>query len=738
MRCKMRLTVATVVVGMGVVSAVSAAAPATPSYQGVEQTIETIHQAWSKPGARPQPNRPGWDALFDSVLNDLRSYTKAENETERLAALDHLYQISGAISAVAWQPAASLRDEVREWLRPRVRLAWARRRLSETVQALPATSDPNVQANRARWVDFVRNDLGKALREYDAAATVAQRRAALARIHESLDSLKQRNKQRPWWPSSELEAAVNDLFNRPNIDVSADANTVAPLFNANLVETGPVLRKGYLSQVTAGPKTGFGLLPSNDGIAFYNSQLYTTVTPIWDFQNQVASNPQGQRAIKLYQFSATTYDWAELTITTVLKSSGLEISPSYRHSIDAGIGAAPTEGGGLGRAIASLIGMNQERIRAKVYEGSIGEFRQRIPVEAQEEGAERIAAQTATRNADLRLLGLLGNGALAIRDFLITQLSMRSQPAGVSVGGVLQWQGAPGQAGADAPLPQKMATIEPGIAAGVHLGSLLTSLAAGAYQREQVQSVQNLMIAIRDVPPGTPPREAVTVTKNVDFATFAKAVEDSRKPMPGTPKAAVLRITRPQRVPEFSADARGFLVAMIHDLQIEVPAPGRGSQGRRGRRGRQDLPDQGAAGGVRALLQGRLTGAGRLEAPRQGGGIQPGHQCGSAGDHRRRNQGGCPLSLLGRGGARGHRRQDPHAADRPCPRPAQAAGLLDPLDLAARPQRLDARRPRPESQQSVAAGQPCRGGPRRQPAKSNRMAKASHPATNAPAAVGQH
>ncbi|MFI5454559.1 MAG: hypothetical protein ACHRXM_03825 [Isosphaerales bacterium] len=579
MRRMVMLTVATLGVGMELANAVSAAAPATPSYQGVERRIQEIRQSWSSAGAQPQPNRPGWDAFFDSVLSDLRSYAKAESETERLESLDHLYQLSSALGNVAWQPAASVRDEIRQWLRPRVRLAWARRRLSDTVQALPATSDRQVQANRARWVDFVQDDLGAALRAYDGAATVVERQASLARIHESLSLLAERNKTRPWWPSSELETAVSDLFNRPNLDISADVNTVEPLFNANLVETGPVLRKGYLSQVTAGPKTGFGLLPSNDGIAFYNSQLYTSVTPIWDFQNQVASNPQGQRAIKLYQFNATTYDWSELTITTVLKSTGLEISPSYRHAIDAAISSAPTPGGGLGRAIAALIGMNQQRINAKVYEGSIGEFRQRIPVEAQEEGAERIAAETVKRNADLRVLGLVGDGVLAIRDLAITQLSMRSQPAGVAVGGVLQWRNAPGQAGADAPLPQKLATIEPGITAGVHLGSLLSSLAAGGYRRDEVQSVQNLMIVIREVPPGTPPRDAVKLTKNVDFATFAKAVEAARKPKPGSPKETVLRITRPRQVPEFSADARGYLVAMIHNLQLEVPAPEQEARG---------------------------------------------------------------------------------------------------------------------------------------------------------------
>ena len=81
------------------------------------------------------------------------------------------------------------------------------------------------------------------------------------------------------------------------------------------------------------------------------------MTPVWDFQNRIASNPQGQRAAKLYQFNATTYDWAELTITTVLKASGLsDLRRRTRHSIDAAITSVPTEGGGLGRAIASLVG----------------------------------------------------------------------------------------------------------------------------------------------------------------------------------------------------------------------------------------------------------------------------------------------------------------------------------------------------------------------------------------------
>jgi hypothetical protein len=48
-------------------------------------------------------------------------------------------------------------------------------------------------------------------------------------------------------------------------------------------------------------------------------------------------------------------------------------------------------------------------------------------------------------------------------------------------------------------------------------------------------------------------------------------VDDARKAK--NPKVTALRITRPQQPPEFSVDARGFLVALIHDFQIDVPAP---------------------------------------------------------------------------------------------------------------------------------------------------------------------
>jgi hypothetical protein len=567
----------TVSLGWAGREAAGQAAPAAPTYVGVERTIESIQQAWARPGARPEPNADGWNSVFNTLLDQLRAYAQAGDDTDRLTALNRIYEISAALGTVAWPPAETLRAELREWLRPRVRLAWARRRLSETVTSLPPASDPDAQANRRRWVDFVENDLGGALRDYDAAGTVQQRQAALRRLHETLGSLDRQNQGqqsqgRTWPPSWELEAAMNDLFNRPNLDIAADVTTVAPIFEANLVNTGPVTRKGYTSMVTAGPKTGFGLIPLDGGIGFYNSQSMVSVTPIHDFQQQIEQDPQGQKAAKLYVFGATTYDWSNLTITATLTPEGLSLSPNSTHNINAAISSAPTTGHGLGRGIASLIGMDKDTITQKVYEGALPKFQQQIPQEAQEEALERISVEQAQRNADLRSKYLIGNDTAAVRDFLIRQLSLASRPDAIFVGGRFEWRGAPDQRGADMPQPPRLAsTIEPGVTADLHLGSLLTSAASGLWQQDRVRSVQNLVIETKAVPPGAPPKDAVSVRENVSFADYVMAVDAARNAH--DPRVQALRVVRPQQPPEFSTDARGFLVALVKDFQLDAPAP---------------------------------------------------------------------------------------------------------------------------------------------------------------------
>lgn len=553
------------------------AAPAAPSYYEVERTVKSIRDAWSKAGAPAEPNAPGWNAFFDAVLAELHAESTATTENARLSSLNRLYEMSVALRGVSWEPAQTVRESLRAWLRPRVRLAWAERRLVDHVRQLASTADPAVTTNRQRWVDFVGTELGKALNDYDAASTVAQRQTALKQVYGALNSLQATNRTRQWVPSLTLETALNDLYNLPNLDISADLATVTPVLSQNMVENGPIYRKGYISQVTAGPKTGFGLLASDEGIAFYNSQLATSVTPIHDFQQQIAADRRGRRAAKMYQFSATSVDESQITMTAVLSPNGLSLYPQYQHNTNAMITSLKQPGGAMGRFIASLIGMNQAKITQKVYDGAIGKMRENVVKEAAELGGERAAAAQAQENAKLAEYLLFGRDAGKFRNLIIYQLSLRSRPENVMLGGVLNWLGASQQVGADAPQPQKFAVPETGVSADLHLSSIITSLVRGYLQSDDVRGIQNVMLVTRKVAPGAPPREAFAVSTNVDFAGYVKAVKDARAA--NDPKIVALRVKRPSAPPEFAADARGYLVGLIHDLELDVPAPAQAAQG---------------------------------------------------------------------------------------------------------------------------------------------------------------
>jgi hypothetical protein len=563
-----------IVAGLGLMGL--GAVPAAPGYHEIEQTIAKVREAWRRPGARPQRYGSAWNAYFDTLLGELRAYTTAQTENDQLRALGRLYQMSRELGTVSWDTAAALREELRAWLRPRVRLAWAQRRLVETIQRMPAANEPQRRSNREGWVRFARDELGPALRAYEAAPTVADRRAAMTGVYNVLNALHAANQAHPWPSSQALETAMNDLFNRPNLDVTADVTALSAALNQNVVESGPVFFKGEWSYVTAGPKTGFGLLPSDRGIAFYNSQLLTSVTPITRFQRQIEADPQGQRAAKLYYFDATSVDNSELTIIAELRPDGLHLTPSYKHNVSASVGSEPQPGNGLGRAVASLIGFNQKKITRKVWEGAIGQIQQGVVEGAAELGSIRVAKAEAQRNAQIRKF-LIGGDQLAYRDFLIKGLTLRSQPQYARGGGTVTWRGAKLQVGADAPQPAQFETFQPGVTADIHLTSLMTNLARGYLQSLAAQNIENIMIVTKKVPPGTPPREGIETARNVDFETFSKAVETARAA--NDPKMLAIRIKWPGEAPEFGADAQGHLVALVHDLAVEVPAPPQAARG---------------------------------------------------------------------------------------------------------------------------------------------------------------
>ncbi len=541
-------------------------ADAAPSYLGVERAIEGVRSDWAKAGTTPQPNAPGWNAFFDAVTAEFARYGAARTEDDRLRSLGRLHQLSTALQGVSWGPGARVHEALREWLQPRVRLAWAGRQLTDSVSG----------GNRDGWVRFVGSDLADAMGSYEGATTVRDRQAALKRVYAALNALQSGNQARPWTPSLTLQAALSALFNRPNLDVTADAAALSPALNTNVVESGPIEFKGNLSYVTAGPKIAFGLLPSDEGIAFYNTQALTTVTPIRGFQQQLASDPKGKKAAKLYQFSATSFDSSQLTITAILRPSGLAVAPGYLHNIAATVNSTPIAGKGFGRLIASLVGLNQGKITNKVYQAAIGKIVDGVVQGAAELGQIKAAQAAAQKNAQLSR-ALVGNNTLQIRNIAITGLSLRSRPEYALVGGTLLWPGAGEQVGADTPQPPTLAGYQPGVTADIHLTSVMTNLARGFLQSPDAQATRNLMIVTRKVPPGAPPGQGIVATRNADFASFNKAIQETSAAK--DPKVLALRVKRPGRSPEFAADRNGQIVAIVHDFLIEVPNVGGGGGG---------------------------------------------------------------------------------------------------------------------------------------------------------------
>jgi hypothetical protein len=561
-------------IAAGLIATGVGAAPAPPSYQGVLNAVERARGAWGTTPA-DDPGRVQWEGYAGELQKELGAYGAAQGDADRLGRLDALYRRAIELQQSPWAPANEVGRSLADWLGPRVSLAWAVRRLEDSIAALPPTTDPARQSHRQGWLSFVGKDLGNALQGYESARSVADRVAALEEVRSVLRDLGTRNRQSAWPPSSQLQSALVGLFDRPNLEATADVWTLAPFLSQNIVQPGPIYRNGQVAYVTPGAKTGFGLMASNDGVAFFNRQLMRADTQIRGFQEQIAADQKGQRAAKMYQFGAATTNTGETTAVVVVRPSGLSLNVNSTNNVQLCLTSAPQAGGGFGRAIAGVVGFGQRRILDEVYRNAYPQVAAGVEQGAREEAAERSAQAQAEQNARLAAF-LIGNDTLAINQIAVSRLDLGSQPTYAWLRGNLQWrdQGAP--VGADAPKPAHFATTAPGVTADVHITSALHNLAEGYLTSPAAQGVQTLTVVTTPAPAGSPAdaRPTIRTVPNADYATFLKEVQQARAT--GDARAQAIRVKRPTKTPSFAADASGNLVAFVPDFQLDVPAPTQG------------------------------------------------------------------------------------------------------------------------------------------------------------------
>ncbi|WP_152051004.1 hypothetical protein [Tautonia marina] len=569
------------------------AAPATPSYQQVLSRIDQAKEQLSDEQQSPEKIE-NWNTFFSAVVEVLNAQAGAESATERREHLERLGRMRDALTAKNWGPSNRIAESLNEWLDPRLSVARSLESLEQAVSELPGSvlDNPDGQENaetengaeepqtqdpesvlKTNWSTYVTR-LNAAIRAYETAESVSERLNAARKLRGGLDSLRGTQANSPWAPASELAGALQAMLDKPNVQIVADPNILSPFLNQQIVFPEVIYFRGQTSYVQPGPRTGFGLMHSNDGIAFYNSQWSYSTTPVTDFQQQVASNPQGRQATNMYQFGATIYNSNHATATAILTPEGLVVYPENAPNVSAAFGLTPQPGLGPGfmRFVASMIGFNQGRILSELQQQAMPQIQAETIDGTRELAAIKSAQEVGQQNQMIRQY-LVGNRTLRFEDFAVTQLNLSSAPWAAYVSGVLQWAAEAGpQIGADFPKPPEFVQPESGLTVDMHLNSTLTNLAAGFYQTDQVKDVETLLIKV--IPPegDAPIDEGIEMIPNGSYQDLLDAVADIRE-QTDDPNAIALRITKPEEPPAFAVDAQGRLVTFVRGVTIEVPAP---------------------------------------------------------------------------------------------------------------------------------------------------------------------
>jgi hypothetical protein len=568
------------------------AAPATSSYQQVLSRIDEAKEKLSGEQQSPE-NVENWNTFFSAVVEVLDAQATAETATARREHLERLGRMRDALTAKNWGPSNRVAESLGQWLEPRLSVARTLESLEQAVAELPGEvldaedepqdaedgDDPAQEPRdresvlKTKWTTYV-NRLNAAIRDYETAESVSDRLNAARKLRGGLASLRWTQANYPWAPAGDLAGALHGMLDTPNVQIVADPNILSPFLNQQIVNPEIIFFRGQTSYVQPGYRTGFGLMHSNDGIAFYNSQWSHSTTPVTDFQQQVASDPQGRQAANMYQFGATIYNTNHVTATAILTPDGLVVYPQNAPNVSAAFGLTPQPGLGPGlmRGIASLIGFNQGRILSEVQQQAMPQIQAETASGTQELAAIKSAEETARQNAMLRQY-LVGNRTLRFQDFAVTQLNLSSAPWAAYVSGVLQWAADAGpQIGADFPKPPEFAQPESGLTVDVHLNSTLTNLAAGLYQTDQVKDVETLLIKV--IPPegDAPIDEGIELIPNGSYQDLLDAIAEIRE-QTDDPNAIALRVTKPEHPPAFAVDAQGRLVTFLRGVTIEVPAP---------------------------------------------------------------------------------------------------------------------------------------------------------------------
>jgi hypothetical protein len=552
---------------------IAGAAPAAPSYDGITRAIASVRALWTKPGTAEPPTAPGWYSFFDSLASELAAYTAATTDDARGQSLAKLDGMVAALRTVPGTDVDPVRAQLESWLKPRQALHAARTAMASALAGFPPAKDDADTANRKKWQTFLDEKLAVAIKEYETSRTVAARHEAHQKLIKALADLRERNGQYQWAPALSLASAVEDLVDRPNLDVQISDSILADLIarRGGIVASERIYFREQWSTVTPGAMQGVGFIPNGNGISLRVSQAMKSVTPIQGFHERLAADARGQRAAKLYTFAAQTQNNGVATMqANISLPYGVQLQPIQLVNLSAYISSVPTPGGGMGRLFASLLGQSQRAITQKVYDGAIGRMQSESASGTAELASRRAWDGNLTLNNQVRPY-ILDGQTVGYGDFRLSRVHMQSFPAVASISGMIGHQaGAAALTGAP-PQPPELGNYLQGVTVDLHLASVLSNLVRGYYETADVRDVQSLLIETGLGTADQPVEERIRVTQNADVEAFLKANDEAKAS--NNPNRKAIRIKKVAKPPVFGVDSRGRLIVLLEDVEIDVPAP---------------------------------------------------------------------------------------------------------------------------------------------------------------------
>lgn len=537
-------------------------ANAAPTYRAVLEHLEKI----------PSGSTHLKEAA-SKLQTDLKKLVTTKDLDARVAAYESLEQQAAWFESQSAESASvETGKALARWVEPRLKAIRYAVSARDTVNRVDSGLTPEYKEVYNTLV----LPLVDSLEQYEAADKVGLRFDAREKVRALVSKLSDKLTELNWPDAGKIIEAIESRWESPNLLITVSAEGLKPLLDRSIVNNEAIQYKGRVSYVTPGDRQGYGLIPSDDSLAFYVRQAMTSVTPVTDFEQQVQSNQGGRILTRAYALGNTIQNDSILTMSFAVRPTGVAMTPSYENNVQPQLSIAPRQGGGLTRMVMGIAGMSQQRVVNEIYNRSIGQIQSETAVNSKELGQLRANEAASELNDSLKSFAR-SEDSLAFDKIVAERIKTRTEPTHIHAETRVLYDVKGIRSIGPLDVPPPLDPVDDRyITAALHVPNVMENLAANFFEEiskrgkatiaflpdndgdgaleVEIQSGQELLhMAVG---------ESLRITKEPKGAKLAS----------GAPFGAIT-ISEQKLVPHFSMDDKGHLVMLFKAFKMDIAAP---------------------------------------------------------------------------------------------------------------------------------------------------------------------